>query len=229
MCDGTLPLLPNFSVDSGGEGGLGFSPLPWALSVSFYWISSVDCSHLSSLPSQVTLVVKNLPANAGDTRDTSLIPGSGRSSGEVNGWQPTPVFLPGESHGQRSLAGYSPWVTKSQTRLKRLISHTDTHTHTHTHAPSAFTPDVQHCSTSLISHKLIQGFYQCSTCHWRLRIWWEMAPSYPINPRVKYQVLLLLKSPVAISIYLGSCHVHRLSSLPLFSPLSPQILVHYLQ
>ena len=85
MCDGTLPLPPNFSVDSGGEGGLGFSPLPWVLSVSFYWISSVDCSHLSSLPSQVTLVVKNLPANAGDTRDTSLIPGSGRSSGEGNG------------------------------------------------------------------------------------------------------------------------------------------------
>ena len=25
------------------------------------------------------------------------------------GWQPTPVFLPGESHGQRGLAGYSPW------------------------------------------------------------------------------------------------------------------------
>ena len=24
-------------------------------------------------------------------------------------WQPTPVFLPGESHGERSLAGYSPW------------------------------------------------------------------------------------------------------------------------
>ena len=27
-------------------------------------------------------------------------------------WQPTPVFLPGESHGQRSLAGYSPWGFK---------------------------------------------------------------------------------------------------------------------
>ena len=27
-------------------------------------------------------------------------------------WQPTPVFLPGESHGQRSLVGYSPWVRK---------------------------------------------------------------------------------------------------------------------
>ena len=34
---------------------------------------------------QVALVVKNSPANAGDTRDTSSIPGLGRSSGEGNG------------------------------------------------------------------------------------------------------------------------------------------------
>ena len=27
-------------------------------------------------------------------------------------WQPAPVFLPGKSHGQRSLAGYSPWGCK---------------------------------------------------------------------------------------------------------------------
>ena len=27
-------------------------------------------------------------------------------------WQPSPVFLPGKSHGQRSLAGYSPWGRK---------------------------------------------------------------------------------------------------------------------
>ena len=35
-------------------------------------------------------------------------------------WQPTPVLLPGKSHGRRILAGYSPWghgVTKSQTGL----------------------------------------------------------------------------------------------------------------
>ena len=37
----------------------------------------------------------------------NFIPGSGRSAG--GGWQPTPVFLPGESHGRRSLPGYSPW------------------------------------------------------------------------------------------------------------------------
>ena len=32
-------------------------------------------------------------------------------------WQLTPVFLLGESHGQRNLAGYSPWGRKSWTRL----------------------------------------------------------------------------------------------------------------
>ena len=32
-------------------------------------------------------------------------------------WQPTPVFLPGKSHGQRSLAGDSPWGHKSWTQL----------------------------------------------------------------------------------------------------------------
>ena len=38
-------------------------------------------------------------------------------------WQPTPVFLPGESHGERSLAGYSPWGQHSQTLLKQLSTH----------------------------------------------------------------------------------------------------------
>ena len=33
-------------------------------------------------------------------------------------WQPTPIFLPGESHGQRSLLGYSHGVARSQTQLK---------------------------------------------------------------------------------------------------------------
>ena len=32
-------------------------------------------------------------------------------------WQPTPVFLPGEFHGQRGLAGYSPWGRKNWTHL----------------------------------------------------------------------------------------------------------------
>ena len=49
-------------------------------------------------------VGKESAYNAGDP---GSIPGSGRSWRRE--WQPTPVFLPGESHGQRSWTGYSPW------------------------------------------------------------------------------------------------------------------------
>ena len=57
--------------------------------------------------SHAALVVKNLPANAGDLRDTGSIPRWWKIPWRRK-WQPTPVFLPGESHGERSLAGYSP-------------------------------------------------------------------------------------------------------------------------
>ena len=38
-------------------------------------------------------------------------------------WQPTPVFLPGESHRQRSLVGYSPWSRKELDTTQRLNHH----------------------------------------------------------------------------------------------------------
>ena len=57
------------------------------------------------------LVIKNPPANGEDIRDTGLILGSGKIPWR-GAWQPTPVSLPGESHGQRSLMGYSPWGCK---------------------------------------------------------------------------------------------------------------------
>ena len=50
--------------------------------------------------------VKNLPANAGDTRD--VVRSLGGEEPLEDGMETPPVFLPGESHGQRSLAGYSP-------------------------------------------------------------------------------------------------------------------------
>ena len=61
--------------------------------------------------------------NAGDS---GSIPGWGRSLRRK--WQPTPVFLSGESHGQRSLEGYSLWGRKELNTTERL-----THIHTHTH------------------------------------------------------------------------------------------------
>ena len=38
-------------------------------------------------------------------------------------WQPTPVFLPGKSHGWRSLVGYSPWGSKESDTTKQLHFH----------------------------------------------------------------------------------------------------------
>ena len=64
--------------------------------------------------------------NAGDP---GSIPRLGRSPEEKNG--PTLIFLPGEFHGQRSLADYSPWGHRESDMTKRL-THTHTHTHTHT-------------------------------------------------------------------------------------------------
>ena len=41
-------------------------------------------------------------------------------------WQPTPVFLLGESHGQRRLAGYSPWGYK-ESDMTKVTEHACTH------------------------------------------------------------------------------------------------------
>ena len=52
------------------------------------------------------VVVPNPSANAGDVRVSDVIPGP--TSPWRRAWQPSPVFLPEESHEQRSLAGYAP-------------------------------------------------------------------------------------------------------------------------
>ena len=59
----------------------------------------------------MVLLVKNLPANAGDVKRCGLDPWI-RKIPWWRVWQPIPVFLPGESYGQRSLVGYSPWGHK---------------------------------------------------------------------------------------------------------------------
>ena len=53
----------------------------------------------------MAIVVKNPPANARDIRNVN--PWVGKIPWK-RAWQPTPVFLSGESHGERSLAGYNP-------------------------------------------------------------------------------------------------------------------------
>ena len=55
---------------------------------------------------------KEPPPNAGDLRDTGFHPWVGKIPWSRKG-QPTPLFLPWETHGQRNLVGYSPWGCKS--------------------------------------------------------------------------------------------------------------------
>ena len=61
--------------------------------------------HLQTRASQVALLVKNPPANAGDIKRPGFSPCIGKIPWR-RAWHPTPVFLPREPHGQRSLAGY---------------------------------------------------------------------------------------------------------------------------
>ena len=54
---------------------------------------------------------KESTCNGGDAEDTGSNPWVRKIPWKKK-WQPTPVFLPGKSHGQRSPAGYSPWGHK---------------------------------------------------------------------------------------------------------------------
>ena len=95
----------------------------WAFSISLWkWPTKNEASWLVTLRSSLSApfslfagfpgsaVVKNPPAmqETWDTWVTSL----GQKTPWRRKWWPTSVFLPGESHGQRSLAGYSPWGHK---------------------------------------------------------------------------------------------------------------------
>ena len=61
--------------------------------------------------SEVVLVIKNLPASAGKPKRRRFDPWVGKIPWR-RAQQPTPIILLGESHGQRSLMGYSPQVCK---------------------------------------------------------------------------------------------------------------------
>ena len=83
---------------------------------------------------------KESPCRAGEV---DSIPGST--------WQPTPVILLGKSHGQKNLAGYSPWGCKESD----MTEHTHIQ-HTHTHPPWKFSSPVTSTDTvSLLPHQTV--------------------------------------------------------------------------
>ena len=78
--------------------------------------------------SRVAQMVKHLPA-----MQETWVQSLGQEEPLEKEWQPTPVFWPGISHGQKSMVGYSPWGPMELDTTEQL-------THTHTHNGS--TPDI---------------------------------------------------------------------------------------
>ena len=69
-------------------------------------------------------MVKNQPANAGDTGDVESL---GQEDPLEEGMATHTVFLPGKSHGQRSLVGYTPWGLK-ESDMTEVTWHAHMHT-----------------------------------------------------------------------------------------------------
>ena len=84
---------------------------PCLLHLLYWQLDSLPLCHLGSHISKVqSQITKRIYFINNSKKDSNFFPLSiyyGLAS-----WKPTPVFLPGKSHGQRSLAGYSPWCLK---------------------------------------------------------------------------------------------------------------------
>ena len=111
----------------------------WRVQTSYFAeYTSIWVGLMSPRASQVG---KNLPANARRHKRPGFDPWVGKIWRRP--WQPTPVFWPGESHGQRSLVGHSPrGPTESDTT--EWLS-------THVSGPASWKPAVQGPAVCLLN------------------------------------------------------------------------------
>ena len=109
--------------------------------LKFQYFKGISEKHKVRGASPIAQLVNNSPANAKNTRfcmKRRFNPWV-RKSPWRRAWEPTPVFLPGESHGQSSLVGYSSWSLKESDTTEHACTctwvrtHARAHTHTHTH------------------------------------------------------------------------------------------------
>ena len=136
----------------------------------FYNRSEIAGSYGDSLVAQL---VKNLPA-----MQETWVQLLGREDPLEKKWQPTLVFLPGKSHGQSCLAGYSPWGHKESDLTEQLSTHTQTVAH---QAPRPW--DSPGKSTGVGCHALLRGIF----------------PTQGSNPGVLYYRLILYQLSYQVS------------------------------
>ena len=93
----------------------------WRMNLKFYKVRLINTAAAMSSPGAA--VVKNLPCQRRRHERDRFCPWVRKIS-----WgrkrQCTPVFLPGKSHGQRSLVGYSQWGHKELDTTEQLSTHT---------------------------------------------------------------------------------------------------------
>ena len=99
-------------------------------SFSFFFVFFFNHGYTNIWASQVALVWKNSPANAGDIRDVGMIPGLGRSPGGGHG-NPLQYSCLENPTDRGAWSATVHRVAKRQTRLKRLSMHTPVQTNTH--------------------------------------------------------------------------------------------------
>ena len=144
----------------------------------------------------------------------------------ITAWQPTPIFLPGESHGQKSLVGYSPWshkesdMTKWLSSLNRQVTITN-----HIHKPWHDTGKL--ISASYISCSDAEASHSSVTVHvpWQAQVRhldriWERPQSISLRGRTSSMGLPGLLRAVIASVCLGkagkdNCKQTQLCSAPM--------------
>ena len=145
---------------------------------------SLGYSHWASLIAQM---VKNLPAMQ-ETRVQSL----GRKIPWRREWQPTPVCMPGESDGQKSLAGYSPWGRKESDTSEWLTLDWGTHS----------------------SVTEVNGFDYSALSIW---MWWvptvAVLPSKLPHPPSCHRVRSKMKWGSYFTLWVSHCHIKNKNSV----------------
>jgi len=109
--------------------------VPVVIGVTLVCCLAESCSRLEGCATLLSVVsgrtfwlIRGFPggsevkASACNAGDQGLTPGSGRFPWRRK-WQPTPVFLPGESHGRRNLVGCSPGGRKESDTIERFHFH----------------------------------------------------------------------------------------------------------
>ena len=93
----------------------------WMYTLVYPFLDGSLAASYKDLASHQALVIRNLPASAGDARDVGLIPGLGRSP--EKGMAIHSSILPRKFHGQTNLLGYGPWGLKGSDVTVHIHKH----------------------------------------------------------------------------------------------------------